>query len=275
MAYQSSSPPSASPKSPKSPTSPHQGLDHIDIPYDPDTVARSEGNDQANHHTIITDGDHPYGVLHSVHLRLLQGRDAHRANAMQPAMPALVTRRDDFPAARAGGGGDDAARPGLGRAELMDYVHRVMAPTFPPRLEGVVETRHRSDAKMTENLRGFAPELEAAMGAKRAYYAGFRAFRARFSALEDALAARAGELRGLWAPVAEHVRELHRRRDRYPGDYYDQGMAEQVARLEGVQRGVRTLAAHMGLMFACGRAVDLGVFPGMDFENFDEVRTVP
>ncbi|ROW14020.1 hypothetical protein VPNG_04174 [Cytospora leucostoma] len=283
MAYQSSSPPSTSPKSP---TLPHPGLDHISIPYDLDALARPDGNGQANHHTAttttITDDDHPYGVLNSVHIRLLQGRDTHRTNAMQPAMPALITRRDDFPAARAGGSSssDDTTAattaPNLDRAELMDYVHRVMTPTFPPRLEGVVETRHRSDAKMTESLRGLAGELEAAVGSKRASYAGFRAFRAGFGALEDALAARAArELRGARAPLAEHIRELHRRRDRYPGDYYDQAMGDGAARLGEIQRGIRALAVHMGLMFACGRAVDMGVFPGKDFEDFDEAACSP
>ncbi|KAK7748581.1 hypothetical protein SLS53_000601 [Cytospora paraplurivora] len=191
-----------------------------------------------------------------------------------PAMPALVTRRNDFPVARAGSS-DDATNPNLNRTELMDYVHRVMTPTFPPRLEGVVETRHRSDAKMTENLRGFVDELEVVMSTKSKYYEQFRAFRTRFNALEDALAGKVSELRGLRAPLAEHIRELHRRKDRYPEDYYNLQMADHSARLEKIQRGIRALAVHMGLMFACGRAVDMGVFPGKDSEEFDEAACSP
>ncbi|ROW05730.1 hypothetical protein VMCG_05302 [Cytospora schulzeri] len=227
--------------SPASSTSIHNRLDHIDIPYDLDALAQSEQHFFLQPHDLPTsrapDNPHPFGVLNSVHLRRLAGRDAdHRAaTTMQPAAPARVTRRDDFsfpttaavavaavPAnntettnttartrARTSPSEEVAVEDGdrhpvpLDRTQLNDLVHRAMKPTFPPHLTGVVETRHRSDATTTEHLAGFGDRMiDGVIKAKREYGEGYRRSRTVLLAAQGALAVRAGEVRRVRGALA-------------------------------------------------------------------------
>lgn len=289
MASQADHPsPPSSPISPISPVLLPQGLDRIDIPYDLDALAQTETNNQHSHSLpagTIPDDPHPFGILNSIHLRLLVGRDAHPTLTMEPAMPARVVRRNDFPTlkkAKATNTDTTTTTPPTtwGKSELDDLAHRVLKPTFPPHLEGVVETRHRSEAKKTENLKGFEDELEAVIRAKCENGERYRAFRTRFYASQDALALRAGEARAAREVHAGVIRETYRRGAVYPEES-ERALADDVAvvvgclvaRLAEMDRGIRVLTVHMGLMFALGRAVDQAVFPG-NFDDFDEVCTV-
>lgn len=157
--------------------------------------------------------------------------------------------------------------------ELKGLAHRVMKPTFPPYVEGVVETRHRSDAKTTENLTGFDEEIRDVIDSKREHGEKYQAFRRRFSAVQGALARRAGKYRAVRDVYAEKIRAACYWKDRYPENVYAQRMGGLVARLTRTQRAMKAVAAHMGLMFAYGRAVDQAVLPGNGFGRFDEVCT--
>lgn len=200
---------------------------------------------------------HPFGILNSVHLRLRIGRDTGgNPNMMPPAPPARVVQRNDFNWKIPNGDPKDnittttttrtrtrtstIASPVQGAVRedqgADNFLGNAMTPSFPPKLEGVAEARQKSEAKVTEDLAGLGPELEAALLAKREYNDKFGAFRTRWSEVQFALAARAEEVRGT-ATTAE----------------------------------LRKLVGAIGVMFALGKAVDLAAFPGWGFGEFDEV----
>ncbi|KUI53763.1 hypothetical protein VP1G_01193 [Cytospora mali] len=278
MASQSKSPSSTT--SPTPPASPCPGLDHIDIPYDHDALAQSANNDQS--HSLpaaaVADNAHPFGVLNSIHFQLLAGRDTNHANVVQPTRPARIIRRNDFPSAPAAGDATPQSavegRHAWDRSQLNDLVHRVMRPSFPPHLEGVVETRHRSDAKMTEHLRGFE-EIEDVISVKCEYGEKYRAFRKGFLDVEDELAKHAGRIRVVRAALSEGIRDTYYKKDRYSEAFYTEKMGGLVASMEEIHRCIRILSSHMGVMFACGRAVDQGAFPRVNLGEFDEMACSP
>lgn len=165
---------------------------------------------------------------------------------MPPAPPARVVQRNDFKGTPPNGDPKDniittTTTPAQGATpkdqEATDnFLGTAMKPSFPPKLEGVAEARHKSEAKTTEDLAGLGPELEAAVLAKREYNEKFGAFRTRWTKVQFALANKAEKMRGT-VTAAE----------------------------------LRPVVVAIGTMFALGKAVDLAAFPGWSFGEFDEV----
>ncbi|KAJ0118097.1 hypothetical protein J7T55_014550 [Diaporthe amygdali] len=240
--------------------------DHIDIPRNLEIAAQTDSAQRSGRHpsTILPavtnhEEQHPFGILNSIHFRLRIGRDISSANpnALPPAPPARIVQRNDFKGTPPNG--DPNARltattitttttttyyPFKGvtwEDQVSDnLLGDAMKPTFPPKLEGVVEARQKSEAKTTEDLAGLGAELEAAVLAKREYNEKFGAFRTRWSEVQFALADKAEEMRG---------------------------------RVDAAK--LRPLIGAIGVMFAMGKAVDLAAFPGSSFGEFDERACSP
>lgn len=166
---------------------------------------------------------------------------------MPPAPPARIVQRNDFKGTPPNGDPKDnittttTAKTQVQGVDREDqgadnFLGKAMKPSFPPKLEGVAEARHKSEAKTTEDLAGLGPEMEAAILAKREYNERFGAFRTRWTKVQFALADKAGKMRGR-ATAAE----------------------------------LRPVVGAIGAMFALGKAVDLAAFPGWSFGEFDEV----
>lgn len=241
--------------------------DRIDIPHNPNTLLQPARRQRIGHlpaailPTLAADDheQHPFGILNSIHFRLRIGRDTSgNPNMMPPAPPARVVQRNDFNWPIPNGDPKDnvtsttstsprtstrtstIATPVQGAIRedqgADNFLGNAMKPSFPPKLEGVAGARQKSEAKVTEDLAGLGPELEAALLAKREYNDKFGAFRTRWSEVQFALAARADEVRG-----------------------------------EATAAELRSLVGAIGVMFALGKAVDLAAYPGWGFGEFDEV----
>ncbi|KAK2613662.1 hypothetical protein N8I77_000560 [Diaporthe amygdali] len=238
--------------------------DHIDIPRNIETAAQADSAQRSGRHpsTILPavtnhEEQHPFGILNSIHFRLRIGRDISSANpnALPPAPPARIVQRNDFKGTPPNGDPNDRLTATTTATTTTYYPVKgvtwedqvsdnllgdAMKPTFPPKLEGVVDARQKSEAKTTEDLAGLGAELEAAVLAKREYNERFGAFRTRWSKVQFALADKAEEMRS------------------------------RVAAAE-----LRPIIGAIGVMFALGKAVDLAAFPGSSFGEFDERACSP
>lgn len=228
--------------------------DHTVTPHNPNLPAQPTYHQRPGHlpQAILPslanyDEQHPFGILNSVHLRLRIGRDTSgNPNMMPPAPPARIVQRNDFKGTPPNGDPKDnttttaANTPAQGVTRedqgADNFLGNAMKQSFPPKLEGVAEARHKSEAKRTEDVAGLGPELEAAVLAKREYNEKFGAFRTRWTKVQFALADKAEKMRGR-ATAAE----------------------------------MRPVVSTIGAMFALGKAVDLAAFPGWSFGEFDEV----
>lgn len=165
---------------------------------------------------------------------------------MPPAPPARIVQRNDFKGTPPNGDPKDNTTNTTGNTPVQgatgedqgadNSLGKAMERSFPPKLEGVAEARHQSEAKTTEDLAGLGPEMEAAVLAKREYIEKFDAFRTRWTKVQFSLADKAEKTRG------------------------------RVTAAE-----LRPVVGVIGTMFALGKAVDLAAFPGWSFGEFDEV----